>query len=85
MLPRELLYIADEAFFAGPAVEITPLRAVDQITVGTGTRGPLTEAIQRTFFDIINGELPDSHGWLTYVYPHEDHLREDSQAAAARR
>ena len=71
MLPRELLYIADEAFFAGTAVEITPIRSVDKITVGDGKRGPITEAIQRTFFDIINGETPDRHGWLTYVYPGE--------------
>jgi branched-chain amino acid aminotransferase len=71
MLPRELLYIADEAFFAGTAVEITPIRSVDKITVGNGKRGPITEAIQRTFFDIINGEKPDRHGWLSYVYPGE--------------
>jgi len=71
MLPRELLYIADEAFFAGTAVEITPIRSVDKITVGNGKRGPITEAIQRTFFDIINGEKPDTHNWLTYVYPGE--------------
>jgi branched-chain amino acid aminotransferase len=71
MLPRELLYIANEAFFAGTAVEITPIRSVDKITVGEGTRGPITTAIQRAFFDIINGEAPDRHGWLTYVYPGE--------------
>lgn len=71
MLPRELLYIADEAFFAGTAVEITPIRSVDKVTIGNGRRGPITEAIQRSFFDIINGESPDRHGWLTYVYPGE--------------
>ena len=71
MLPRELLYIADEAFFAGTAVEITPIRSVDKITVGKGTRGPITTAIQRAFFDIIKGEVPDKYGWLTYVYPGE--------------
>jgi branched-chain amino acid aminotransferase len=71
MLPRELLYIADEAFFAGTAVEITPIRSVDKVEVGNGRRGPITEAIQREFFDIINGETPDRHGWLTYVYPGE--------------
>ncbi len=69
MLPRELLYICDEAFFAGTAVEITPIRSVDKITIGNGRRGPITEAIQTAFFDIINGEAPDRHGWLTYVYP----------------
>jgi branched-chain amino acid aminotransferase len=71
MLPRELLYIADEAFFVGTAVEITPIRSVDKIAVGNGKRGPITEAIQRAFFDIINGEAPDRHGWLSYVYPGE--------------
>ncbi len=71
MLPRELLYIADEAFFAGTAVEITPIRSVDKIAIGNGRRGPITEAIQQAFFDVINGERPDRHAWLTYVYPGE--------------
>ncbi len=71
MLPRELLYIADEAFFAGTAVEITPIRSVDKIPVGNGRRGPITEGIQQAYFDIVNGEAPDRHGWLTYVYPGE--------------
>ena len=71
MLPRELLYICDEAFFAGTAVEITPIRSVDKIKVGAGTRGPVTTAIQREFFDIISGEKPDRHNWLTFVYPGE--------------
>ena len=71
MLPRELLYIADEAFFAGTAVEITPIRSVDKIAIGNGRRGPITEAIQQAFFDVIRGDAPDRHGWLTYVYPGE--------------
>ena len=71
MLPRELLYICDEAFFAGTAVEITPIRSVDKIQVGAGGRGPITRAIQQAFFDIINGEVPDRHNWLTFVYPGE--------------
>jgi branched-chain amino acid aminotransferase len=71
MLPRELLYLADEAFFAGTAVEITPIRSVDKITIGNGRRGPITEAVQQAFFDVINGEVHDRHGWLTYVYPGE--------------
>jgi branched-chain amino acid aminotransferase len=74
MLPRELLYIADEAFFAGTAVEITPIRTVDKMTIGNGRRGPITEAIQQAFFDIINGKSADKFGWLEYVYegqPHE--------------
>ena len=71
MLPRELLYICDEAFFAGTAVEITPIRSVDKIAVGDGRRGPITAAIQKAYFDIINGEVPDRHNWLTFVYPGE--------------
>src|SRR5262249_18593180 len=68
MLPREMLYIVDEAFFVGTAVEITPIRAVDKIPVGNGRRGPITEALQTAFFDIVTGEVPDRHGWLTFVY-----------------
>ncbi len=70
-LPREMLYICDEAFFVGTAAEITPIRTVDKIKVGSGRRGPVTAAMQTAFFDIINGEVPDRHGWLTYVYPGE--------------
>ena len=66
-VPREMLYIADELFFAGTAVEITPVRSVDKITVGNGRRGPITEAIQRRFLSVINGDSPDTHGWLTYL------------------
>jgi branched-chain amino acid aminotransferase len=83
MLPRELLYIADEAFFAGTAVEITPIRSVDKIAIGNGRRGPITEAIQQAFFDVINGERPDRHGWLTYVYPGEP-LQATAAAAATK-
>jgi branched-chain amino acid aminotransferase len=71
MLPRELLYIADEAFFVGTAAEITPIRSVDKITIGAGRPGPVTEALQKAFFAVINGEVPDRHGWLTFVYPGE--------------
>jgi len=66
-IPREMLYIADEVFFVGTAVEITPVRSVDRIKVGTGRRGPITEAIQRRFLGTISGEFPDTHAWLTYV------------------
>jgi len=48
-------------------VELTPVRSVDKITVGAGRRGPITETIQRRFLGTINGDLPDTHGWLTYV------------------
>ena len=70
-LARELLYIADEAFFVGTAVEITPIRTVDKIAIGNGRRGPITEAIQQAFFDLVKGDVPDRHGWLEYVYPGE--------------
>jgi branched-chain amino acid aminotransferase len=66
-LPREFLYFADEAFFCGTAVEITPIRSIDKIPVGTGMRGEVTEKLQRRFFDIIHGDAPDTHGWLTPV------------------
>jgi branched-chain amino acid aminotransferase len=70
-LPREMLYIADEVFFVGTAVEVTPIRSVDRITVGRGRRGPVTEAIQQKFFQIVKGETPDTHGWLQPVYSRE--------------
>jgi branched-chain amino acid aminotransferase len=66
-LPREMLYIADEVFFVGTAAEVTPIRSIDKIQVGAGRRGPVTAAIQRAFFDYINGVLPDRHGWLRPV------------------
>ena len=65
-IPREMLYIADELFFTGTAAEITPLRSVDRIRVGSGRR-PITEQLQREFFAIIRGENEDRHGWLTPV------------------
>ena len=66
-MPREFLYMADEAFFCGTAVEITPVRSFDKITVGNGKRGPITEALQQRFFAILRGDHPDTHGWLTPV------------------
>ena len=66
-IPREFLYIADEAFFCGTAVEVTPIRTIDKIAVGGGKRGPVTEAIQQRFFAILRGDHPDTHGWLTPV------------------
>ena len=66
-LPRETLYIADEVFFVGTAVEVTPIRSVDRVKVGRGRRGPVTEALQQRFFQIVKGEAPDTHGWLQSV------------------
>jgi branched-chain amino acid aminotransferase len=66
-MPREMLYLADEVFFTGTAAEITPIRSIDKITVGRGARGPVTEALQRAFFDVIECRVPDEFGWLTFV------------------
>jgi branched-chain amino acid aminotransferase len=66
-LPREMLYLADELFFVGTAVEITPIRSVDRIKIGTGKRGPVTESLQRAFFGLFDGRTPDKWGWLEYV------------------
>jgi len=64
-IPREMLYLADELFFCGTAAEITPIRTVDRITIGSGKRGPITESLQKAFFAIVRGEVPDRHRWLT--------------------
>jgi branched-chain amino acid aminotransferase len=82
IIPREALYTADEVFVVGTAAEVTPIRSVDKINVGAGRRGPVTEALQRAFFDVINGRVADTHGWLTYVYPEESNLRQPEAAAA---
>jgi branched-chain amino acid aminotransferase len=66
-IPREMLYIADEVFFCGTAAEVTPLRSVDRIQVGKGSRGPITKRIQDEFFALITGAKPDRHNWLTQV------------------
>lgn len=68
IIPREMLSIADEVFFTGTAAEVTPVRSIDRSPVGEGTRGPVTEQIQRQFFDIVQGRGEDVYGWLTPVY-----------------
>ena len=67
MIPREMLYIADEVFFTGTAAEVTPIRSVDKITVGNGKLGPITRQIQKEFFGIVSGNVPDRHKWFTPV------------------
>jgi branched-chain amino acid aminotransferase len=67
LIPREMLYIADEVFFSGTAAEITPIRSIDRIPIGTGKRGPVAERLQKEFFGLINGTRPDN-GWLTPVH-----------------
>jgi branched-chain amino acid aminotransferase len=66
-IPREMLYIADELFFTGTAAEITPIKSVDEIEIGSGSRGPITEQIQSEYFALITGEVEDRFGWLTPV------------------
>ncbi len=66
-LPRELLYICDEAFFTGTAAEVTHLRSVDRILVGDGNMGPITKALHKAFFDIVSGTAADKYNWLTPV------------------
>jgi branched-chain amino acid aminotransferase len=67
LVPRELLYIADEVFFSGTAAEVTPIRSVDRVVVGAGRRGPITEKLQKRFFEIVTGKAKDTFGWLTPV------------------
>ena len=66
-ITRDEVYIADEAFFTGTAAEVTPIRELDRIELGAGSRGPITEKIQTAFFDIVNGRNPKYAEWLTKV------------------
>ena len=66
-MPREYLYGAEELFYAGTAVEVSPIASVDRIPVGSGGRGPITKALQDAFFGIVRGEQPDRYGWLQPV------------------
>jgi branched-chain amino acid aminotransferase len=66
-MQREVLYIADELFFAGTAAEVTPIRSVDKMLVGNGQRGEITAAVQERFFGLFDGKVDDKHGWLDYV------------------
>ena len=67
VIPREMLYLADEVFFVGTAVEVTPIRSIDKITIGKGVAGPVTRRIQEEFFAVTSGRKPDTHNWLTPV------------------
>ncbi|MBN8475554.1 branched-chain amino acid transaminase [Sulfuritalea sp.] len=66
-LTRDDIYIADEAFFTGTAAEVTPIRELDNRTIGTGSRGPITTKIQSLFFDVVNGKVPAHADWLSYI------------------
>jgi branched-chain amino acid aminotransferase len=63
-IPREMLYLVDELFFTGTAAEITPVRSVDHIDIGNGSRGPVTEKLQSAFFGLFSDETEDTEGWL---------------------
>jgi branched-chain amino acid aminotransferase len=66
-ITRDEVYIADEAFFSGTAAEVTPIRELDRVEIGAGSRGPITEKIQNAFFDIVNGRNAKYAHWLTKV------------------
>lgn len=66
-ISRERLYFADEVFFSGTAAEVTPIRSIDHKIIGAGKRGPISEELQKTFFDIVEGKKEDKFGWLGYV------------------
>jgi len=66
-ITRDEVYISDEAFFTGTAAEVTPIRELDRIAIGSGSRGPITQQIQAAFFDIVNGRNPKYAHWLTLV------------------
>jgi branched-chain amino acid aminotransferase len=65
IIPREMLYISSEVFFCGTAVEVTPIRSIDRVKIGIGSRGPITKKIQDEFFALAEGKKPDRHNWLT--------------------
>ena len=66
-ITRDEVYISDEVFFTGTAAEVTPIREIDRIEIGSGARGPITEKIQSAFFDIVNGRNPRYAHWLSKV------------------
>ena len=66
-ISRDEFYIADEAFFTGTAAEVTPIRELDNRTIGNGARGPMTARLQALFFEAVNGRIPEKKHWLTKV------------------
>ena len=67
IISRERLYSADEVFFTGTAAEVTPIRSIDHRQIGIGRRGPISEKLQSTFFDIVEAKVEDKYGWLSYI------------------
>src|SRR5205085_2008154 len=84
-IQRAALYVADELFFSGTAAEVTPIRSVDRIPVGEGRRGPVTERIQKVFFEITSGEREAPGHWLTFVNEHEPAAESNGYNAAQAR
>jgi branched-chain amino acid aminotransferase len=66
-ITRDEVYIADEAFFTGTAAEVTPIREADNRKIGTGARGPITEKLQKLYFDCVHGRHKDHLQWLTTI------------------
>ncbi len=67
IIPREMLYLAAEVFFCGTAAEITPIREIDRIKIGSGARGPITKVLQEEFHKVTASKAADRHGWLTFI------------------
>ena len=80
VIPRGALYTADEMFFTGTAAEVTPIRSVDHIPVGEGRPGPITRRLLEEYMAIVQGQIEDRHGWLTYV--HDEAQAEPEPVAA---
>ena len=67
IISRERLYSADEVFFTGTAAEVTPIRSIHLRTIGAGKRGPISEKLQKTFFDVVEAKSEDKYNWLSYI------------------
>ncbi len=66
-ITRDEVYVADEAFFTGTAAEVTPIRELDNRKIGDGKRGPITEKLQKLYFDSVEGKLEQYKNWLSYI------------------
>ncbi len=83
LIARESLYLADEIFMTGTAAEVVPVRSVDQISVGDGLRGMITQKIQGAFFGLFDGTTEDEWGWLESVYDTESSEKQTSELVDA--
>jgi branched-chain amino acid aminotransferase len=66
-ITRDEVYCADEAFFTGTAAEVTPIRELDNRTIGTGDRGPITTQLQALYFDCVQGKSAPHASWLAHL------------------